>query len=124
MSNKKIPVVAVAERDEAARLAALPAEATIALGAAVSRFLGDVTVVGIAGGMFPFSFFSQPYEVSIQTTYWGSRPELVEVLDLAARGLLRPTVTTVPLEGAVEAYHRLAVGSALGRQVVVPSAAG
>ena len=32
MSNKKIPVVAVAERDEAARLAALPAEATIALG--------------------------------------------------------------------------------------------
>jgi propanol-preferring alcohol dehydrogenase len=99
-------------------------EATIALGAAVSRFLGDVTVVGIAGGTFPFSFFSQPYEVSIQTTYWGSRPELVEVLDLAARGLLRPTVTTVPLEGAVEAYHRLAVGSALGRQVVVPSAAG
>jgi transposase-like protein len=32
VSNKKIPVVAVAERDEAARLAALPAEATIALG--------------------------------------------------------------------------------------------
>jgi propanol-preferring alcohol dehydrogenase len=100
------------------------AEATMALGAAVSRFLGDVTVVGIAGGTFPFSFLSQPYEVSIQTTYWGSRPELVEVLDLAARGLLRPTVTTVPLEDAVEAYHRLASGSALGRQVVVPSAAG
>ncbi len=54
------------------------AEATIARGAAVSRFLGDVTVVGIAGGTFPFSFFSQPYEVSIQTTYWGSRPELLE----------------------------------------------
>jgi len=100
------------------------AEATIALGAAVSRFLGDVTVVGIAGGTFPFSFFSQPYEVSFQTTYWGSRPELVEVLDLAARGLLRPTVTTVPLEDAVEAYQRLASGSALGRQVVVPTAAG
>ena len=100
------------------------AESTSALGAAVTRFLGDVTVVGIAGGTFPFSFFSQPYEVSIQTTYWGSRPELVEVLDLAARGLLRPTVSTVPLEGAVEAYHRLAAGTALGRQVVVPSAAG
>ena len=61
-------------------------EATIALGAAVSRFLGDVTVVGIAGGTFPFNFFALPYEVSVQTTYWGSRPELVEVLDLAARG--------------------------------------
>ena len=100
------------------------AESTIALGAAVSRFLGDVTVVGIAGGTFPFSFFSQPYEVSIQTTYWGSRPELVEVLDLAARGQLRPTVTTVPFEGAVEAYHRSAAGSAFGRLVFVPSAAG
>ena len=98
------------------------AEATIALGAAVSRFLGDVTVVGIAGGTFAFNFFAQPYEVSLQTTYWGSRPELVEVLDLAARGLLRPMITTFPLEEAVHAYHLLSSGSALGRQVIVPSA--
>ena len=33
-------------------------------------------------------------EVSIQTTYWGSRPELVEVLDLGARGLLQLMPTT------------------------------
>ena len=98
-------------------------DATIALGAAVSRSLGDVTVVGIAGGSFGFTFFSLPYEVSMQTTYWGSRPELVEVLDLAARGLLRPTVTTVPLEDAVEAYRRMESGSVLGRQVVVPGTA-
>jgi len=97
------------------------ADATIALGAAASRFLADVTVVGIAGGTFPFNFFSLPYEVSVQTTYWGSRPELVEVLDLAARGLLRPTVTTVPLDEAVHAYHLMESGSVLGRQVVVPS---
>jgi propanol-preferring alcohol dehydrogenase len=99
------------------------AESTIALGAAVSRFLGDVTVVGIAGGSFTFNFFALPYEVSLQTTYWGSRPELVEVLDLAARGLLRPTVTTFPLDEAVHAYHLMASGSTLGRQVVTPSAA-
>ncbi len=95
-------------------------ESTIALGAAVSRFLGDVTVVGIAGGTFPFSFFALPYEVSLQTTYWGSRPELVELLGLAARGLVRPTVTTYPLEEAVRAYHLMETGAALGRQVVVP----
>ena len=99
------------------------AEATIALGAAVSRSLGDLTVVGIAGGTFPFSFFSQPYEVSVQTTYWGSRPELIEVLDLAARGLLRPVVTTVALEDAVDAYRRMEAGAVLGRQVVVPTPA-
>ena len=58
------------------------ADATLALGAAVARSLGDVTLVGIAGGSMPFSFFSQPYEVSLQTTYWGTRPELIEVLNL------------------------------------------
>ena len=96
-------------------------DATMALGAAASRFLGDLTIVGLGGGMFPFTFFSLPYEVSVQTTYWGSRTELVEVLDLAARGLLRPTVTTFPLEEAVHAYHLMEAGSALGRQVMVPS---
>jgi len=99
-------------------------ESTIALGAAVSRFLGDVTVVGIAGGTFPFNFFALPYEVSLQTTYWGSRPELIELLDLAARGLVRPTVTTFPLEEAIHAYHLMESGSALGRQVIVPATAG
>ena len=96
-------------------------DATIALATVVSRFLGDVTVVGIAGGTFGFNFFSLPYEVSVQTTYWGSRPELVEVLDLAARGLLRPTVTTLPLEDAARAYEQMAAGSAIGRQVIVPT---
>jgi propanol-preferring alcohol dehydrogenase len=97
-------------------------DATLALGASVGRTLGDLTVVGIAGGTLGFSFFSVPYELSVQTTYWGSRPELEEVLDLAARGLLRATVTTVTLDEAVEAYHRMEAGTAVGRQVVVPSA--
>jgi propanol-preferring alcohol dehydrogenase len=54
--------------------------------------------------------------------YWGSWGELVEVLDLAARGLLRPTITTVPLDQAADAYQRMASGTSLGRQVVVPNA--
>ena len=70
------------------------ADATLALGAALGRTVGGLTIVGIAGGTLPLSFFSVPYEVSVQTTYWGSRPELIEVLDLGARGLLRPKVTT------------------------------
>jgi propanol-preferring alcohol dehydrogenase len=60
-------------------------DATLALGATITRSLGDLTIVGIAGGTLGVSFFSVPYEVSIQTTYWGSRPELIEVLDLGAR---------------------------------------
>src|SRR6266545_4454868 len=56
-------------------------EGTLALAAAIVRTMGDLTIVGIGGGTLPVSFFSVPYEASIQTTYWGSRPELVEILD-------------------------------------------
>jgi propanol-preferring alcohol dehydrogenase len=93
---------------------------TIALGATVVRTLGDMTLVGIGGGSYNLSFFSMPYEASFQTTYWGSRPELVEVLNLGARGILTPTITTFALEGAADAYRRLANGELVGRAVVVP----
>ncbi|GAA3194268.1 NAD(P)-dependent alcohol dehydrogenase [Actinocorallia longicatena] len=96
------------------------ADATLALSAGVVRSAGDLTLVGIAGGTLPFSFFALPYEVSVQTTYWGSRPELTEVLDLAARGLLTTACTTFPLAEAVEAYRRLEAGTLLGRAVITP----
>lgn len=95
---------------------------TLALGVAVARPLADLTIVGAAGGMLGMSMYTVPYEVSVQTTYWGSWSELVEVLDLAARGLVRPAITTVPLDQAADAYRRMEEGTALGRQVVVPNA--
>jgi alcohol dehydrogenase, propanol-preferring len=85
--------------------------------------LGDLTIVGIAGGTLPLSFFSIAYEVSVQTTYWGSRPELAEVLDLAARGLVRPELTTFSLDQAADAYRQLEARQLEGRAVIVPSPA-
>jgi propanol-preferring alcohol dehydrogenase len=96
------------------------ADPTMTLGAAITRQTGDLTIVGIAGGSIPFSFFTVPYEVSIQTTYWGSRPELIEVLDLASRGLITPHYTTFPLAEAAHAYELLARGEVSGRAVIVP----
>jgi propanol-preferring alcohol dehydrogenase len=99
------------------------ADATLALGAAVARVLGDLTIVGIAGGSLPVSFFSVPYELSVQSTYWGSRPELIEVLDLAAAGLVRAKITTFTLDDAMEAYRRMENGTTEGRAVIVPAGA-
>jgi propanol-preferring alcohol dehydrogenase len=96
------------------------ADTTLALGAAVVRQVGDLTVVGIGGGTLPVSFFSLPYEASVQTTYWGSRSELVEVLDLGARGLIAPKVATFPLDDALTAYRQLHDGKLRGRAVIVP----
>lgn len=95
-------------------------EATISMARAAARMLGDVTLVGIAGGAVPFSFFSQPYEVSLQTTYWGTRPELIELFDLAARGLVHTEHTLYSLDDAARAYRDLAEGRVKGRAVVVP----
>jgi propanol-preferring alcohol dehydrogenase len=96
------------------------ADATIELARTAARPLGDATIVGIAGGSVPLSFFSQPYEVSIQTTYWGSRAELVELLELAARGLVHIESSTYTLDQAAQAYRDLHDGKVNGRAVVVP----
>lgn len=96
------------------------ADPTLALGAGVVGMLGDLSIVGIGGGTLPVSFFSLPYEASVQTTYWGSRGELAEVLDLAARGLITPTVTTYSLDDAAQAYRDLEAGDVRGRAVIVP----
>jgi propanol-preferring alcohol dehydrogenase len=90
------------------------------LGAAVTRPLGDLTVVGIAGGSIPFGFFSVAYEVSLQTTYWGSVVELMELLELTRRGLVKPEYTTYTLADAPKAYDALKAGTLRGRAVVVP----
>src|SRR5690606_18399817 len=46
-------------------------EPTIALAASVVAQRGALTVVGIGGGTYPWSFFTMPYEVNFSSTYWG-----------------------------------------------------
>ena len=94
---------------------------TLALAAASCRQVGDLTIVGIGGGTLPVSFFGLPYETSVQTTYWGNRQELVEVLDLGARGLLKAESTIYTLDDAIQAYLDLQHGTVAGRAVVVPT---
>ena len=78
-------------------------------------------MVGIGGGSYPFSFFTVPYEAVLATTYWGSIPELTEVIALAERGLIRAEIERVGLDEAAAAYERLAAGEVSGRIVVVPT---
>jgi propanol-preferring alcohol dehydrogenase len=96
------------------------ADETLQLGAAATRSLGHLTIVGIAGGTLPIGFFSIAYEVSVATTYWGSLPELVEVLALARSGRITPDVVRFDLADAAQAYEQLAAGTLFGRAVVVP----
>ncbi|WP_448624236.1 NAD(P)-dependent alcohol dehydrogenase [Geodermatophilus sp. URMC 64] len=97
------------------------ADATMALGSKVVRNVGDLTIIGAAGGVLPVGFYTMPYEASVQSTVWGSRPELAEVLELAAAGHLTPEITTFGLEDAMDAYRQMADGTLQGRAVIVPN---
>lgn len=95
-------------------------DATLSLAASCVRSLGDVTCVGVGGGTLPFTFLRPAFGATVQSSYWGSIPELKQVLELAARGLVQAQITTYPLERASEAYRALAAGEIAGRAVVVP----
>jgi propanol-preferring alcohol dehydrogenase len=93
---------------------------TIALGASLGRIRGDVTIVGAAGGTFGMGIYTAPYEMNLRSTMWGTRPELSEVLTLAALGKITPIYETYSLSGSVQAYKQLHANAVRGRAVVVP----
>ncbi|GAA3721728.1 NAD(P)-dependent alcohol dehydrogenase [Gordonia hankookensis] len=84
--------------------------------------MGDVTIVGLGDGQAAakVGIWAQPYEVSVRAPYWGSRSELIEVLDLARDGALDVAVQTFGLDDGVDAYRKLAANDLRGRAVVVP----
>ncbi|MGW2515672.1 NAD(P)-dependent alcohol dehydrogenase [Streptomyces sp. NPDC001617] len=97
------------------------AEATLAVAAASVAVAGDVTIVGIGGGTLAVGFGGGlPFEVSASFPYWGSRPELMEVVELARQGLVSSHVETFTLDEAPTAYERLHAGDINGRAVVLP----
>ncbi len=57
---------------------------------------------------------------NVASPYWGSRSELIELIDLAHQGVLDIAVERFALDDGVEAYRRLAAGTLRGRAVVVP----
>ena len=81
---------------------------------------GDVTIVGIGGGALPVGFGRVAYDVAVRTPYWGSRAELIEVLDLARAGQVKVEIETYTLDEAPKAYERLHEGRIRGRAVIVP----
>ncbi|MDC2960289.1 NAD(P)-dependent alcohol dehydrogenase [Streptomyces gilvifuscus] len=97
------------------------AEPTVRTAGAVAAVEGDITIVGIGGGALPVGFGSLPFEVSVAAPYWGSRGELIEVLDLARSGAVSVHTETYSLDEAPLAYERLHAGKINGRAVILPN---
>ncbi len=95
-------------------------DTTLEKAAATVAKQGAVVVVGLFGGRIPFGLGAVPHEARFLSSFWGSRPQLDELLDLARR---EPTLVTpveaVPLAEAQQAHERLRAGDVEGRLVLV-----
>lgn len=93
---------------------------TLTMAARVSRTLGHLTVVGLGNASLPVGFHSPALECSVAAPFWGSIPELIEVVSLAQSGKLTMLVEHFPLDQAEHAYHLLHDGKIRGRAVITP----
>lgn len=96
-------------------------QATVELGAQMAASEADLQIVGIGGGALKVGFGHVPYDMAVRTPYWGSRSELIEVLDLARTGALHVEVQTFSLDDAPKAYELLHAGKISGRAVILPN---
>jgi alcohol dehydrogenase, propanol-preferring len=96
------------------------AQPTVELAGAMTAVEGEIRVVGIGGGALPVGVQRTAWNVGVRAPYWGSRSELIEVLDLARSGAVAVEVESFSLNDAPMAYERLHSGTLRGRAVVVP----
>jgi propanol-preferring alcohol dehydrogenase len=92
----------------------------MALAQSVAALDSDVTIVGIGGGSMNLGFGTIAFDAAVRIPYWGSRSELIEVLELARAGKIHVQTETYSLADGPKAYEDLASNSIRGRAVIVP----
>jgi alcohol dehydrogenase, propanol-preferring len=94
---------------------------TMAAGASVLLPGGRLVVVGGArGSLLVGKGLTLPLGWEVSAPFWGTRADLVAVVELAQRGVLHPVVEAVPFGEVTRSYERLHDGAVTGRLVVVP----
>jgi propanol-preferring alcohol dehydrogenase len=94
---------------------------TLSIAAQVSQMLGHLTIVGLGNAALPVNFNNPAKECSVASPFWGSIPELIDVIALAQAGKINMLVEHFPLDNAAEAYHLLHDGKIAGRAVITPN---
>ncbi len=93
---------------------------TLTMAAQVARVLGHLTIVGVGNAPLPVNFSSPPHECAVASPFWGTIPELIEVISLAQTGKITMLVEHFTLDDAAHAYHLLHDGKIQGRAVITP----
>ena len=95
-------------------------QASTALAPRMVHPQSEIVVVGVGDGAIPVGFLTLPYNVRVRSPYWGTIPELHEVLALARSGAIRVETEVFSLDDAPTIYERMHARQLRGRAVVVP----
>lgn len=95
-------------------------ESTLAAAARLVGAGGVVSIVGVGSARLPVGMHAVPLGTRVDVPFWGSRGDLVDVLELGRRGLLEVETEAVGFDDVVATYDRLDRGDVLGRAVLVP----
>lgn len=93
---------------------------TLALAGSIAAVNGDLTIIGIAGGTLPVGFGTLPFECRVAAPYWGTRGELLDLVELARMGVISVEIERYGLDDTPHAYARLHDGHIRGRAVITP----
>ena len=95
---------------------------TVKTGLAVLRKRGNLVLVGLFGGSLEISLVSIPLKsITIQGAYTGNYDDMVELLDLARKGVINPVISKrYSLEDANTALEDLKARKIIGRAVINP----
>jgi propanol-preferring alcohol dehydrogenase len=93
---------------------------TLALAVSVLATDSDLVVIGSGGGHLPLAKSRLPQGTRISMPFWGTLPELSDVVGLAQQGLLHVEVERFGLSEAPQAVAALRSGRLAGRAVLIP----
>ena len=95
---------------------------TVKLGLAILRKRGNLVLVGLFGGSIELSLVTIPLKsIIIQGAYTGNYNDMVELLDLARKGVINPVISKrYSLENANDALEDLKARKIIGRAVINP----
>ena len=82
---------------------------------------GKLVIVGIGGGQASLTWSPAfPSEVSYTTVYWGSIPELREVVEIAERGVIDLKVEKIGFDDLISTFDRMKMGELETRAILCP----
>jgi len=95
---------------------------TVKLDLSVIRKRGNIVLVGLFGGSIDLSLVSIPLKaITIQGAYTGNYNDMIELLDLAKRGVIKPIVSKrYSLDEVNTALEDLKNRKVIGRSVINP----